>query len=247
MKMAPFLIVTDLDSTLLGNDDALEEFNKIFKEHRQNYGSKLVYATGRSLKLYQDLESEVDLLPPDMLIASVGSEIYTADQQRDRNWINHLSANWDVESVKRIAGMYEELRPQPKSEQGPFKVSFFLSRKHEYILKQIEQNIDSENIKAQVIYSSYKDVDILPKQSGKGNALTYVRNALNMPCDRTLACGDSGNDIALFTEDTYGVIVGNAKPELKEWYEINKRKNLYLAQSDCAFGILEGLHRFGWL
>ncbi|CAN1209640.1 sucrose-phosphate phosphatase [Tumidithrix helvetica PCC 7403] len=245
--MTPFLIVTDLDATLVGNRASLQEFNMFFMEHRKTYGSKLVYATGRSLKLYQDLESEVDLLPPDRLITSVGSEIYTADKQMDRNWANHLSKDWDVEIVRQIASEYEQLKPQPNSEQGLFKVSFHLKPQDKAILEDLKQELKAQNIKAQVIYSSNKDVDVLPERSGKGKALSYVREALGVPCDRTVACGDSGNDITLFTENTFGIIVGNPKPELKEWYEANKRSNVYLARKTCAAGILEGLSHFGWM
>lgn len=245
--MAPFLIATDLDSTLVGNDKALSDFNKVFSEHREKYGSKLVYATGRSLKLYEKLESEVELLQPDMLITSVGSEIYTPNKHIDNNWANHLSKDWDVDLVKQIASTYKELKPQSKSEQGAFKVSFLLNPEYEYILKDLKQQLEAQNIKAQVIYSGSKDVDVLPERSGKGKALNYVQELLEMPCDRTIACGDSGNDIALFTEDTFGIIVGNARSELKQWYEANKNSNLYFARSSCANGILEGLRFFGWL
>lgn len=246
-KMASFLIVTDLDSTLVGNDTSLEDFNRFFTNHRETHGSKLVYATGRSLKLYKELESEVCLLPPDRLITSVGSEIYTADKQIDGNWATQLSENWNVEIVRRITGKYEQLKLQPESEQGLFKVSFLLKPQHKAILENVNQELKAENIKAQIIYSSNKDVDVLPEQSGKGKALSYVREMLGMSRSRTVACGDSGNDIALFTENTYGIIVGNARSELREWYEDNKRSNLYLARANCAAGILEGLYHFGWL
>lgn len=244
--MAQFLIATDLDATLVGNDEFLEEFNDFFKRHRDVHNSKLVYATGRSLTLYEKLESEVDLLPPDMLITSVGSEIYTPDKQIDVNWANYLSKDWDVEIVKQIAANYTQLEPQTKSEQGSFKVSFLLKRQHIDILEDLKQELAAQNIKAQVIYSSNRDVDVLPERSGKGKALNYVREALGVPHNRTVVCGDSGNDITLFTENTFGIIVGNARPELKKWYKDNKRKNLYLAKGRCAGGILEGLRHFNW-
>jgi sucrose-6-phosphatase len=247
--MKPFLIVTDLDATLVHPSSflSLAKFNDFFKKHRDNYGSKLVYATGRSLKLYEELESEVDLLPPDRLITSVGSEIYTSDKQMDSNWATHLSEDWDVEIVRQIACEYKELKPQSESEQGAFKVSFLLKPEYKDILKDLEQELKAKNIKAQVIYSSDKDVDVLPQRSGKGKALSYVREALGMPCDRTVACGDSGNDITLFTENTFGIIVGNARPELMVWYEANKRDNLYLSDKRYTAGILDGLRHFGWM
>jgi sucrose-6-phosphatase len=249
MKMNPFLIVTDLDSTLVGDNASLEDFNRDFAEHRRKYGSSLVYATGRSLKLYNDLESELDslLLPPDRLITSVGSEIYNADKQSDSDWEKHLLEGWDIEIVKQITGKYKELIPQLQSEQGSFKVSFLLRPQDQSILEKLREELNAQDIKAQVIYSSNRDVDVLPERSGKGNALSYVMKALDFSPERTVACGDSGNDVALFTENTYGIIVGNARSELKEWYELNRRSNLYLASGNCAAGILEGLHYFRWI
>jgi sucrose-6-phosphatase len=247
MKTEPFLIVTDLDSTLVGNDKYLEDFNRLFTKHRESYGSKLVYATGRSLKLYQDLESTYDLLPPDRLITSVGSEIYTANKQLDTDWAAQLSEDWNVELVRVITSKYKQLQPQSDSEQGPFKVSFLLQPQHKAVLDSVNQELKDKKIKAQIIYSSNKDVDVLPEKSGKGKALSYVREALGMSCDRTVACGDSGNDISLFAENIFGIIVGNARSELREWYELNQRSNLYLARTNCAAGILEGLRKFNFL
>jgi sucrose-6-phosphatase len=254
--MTPFLIVTDLDATLLGNDPYLEEFNSLFNEHCRRNKSKLVYATGRSLHLYKELESqEVDLLVPDRLITSVGSEIYTVDKQDrtnkqiDDEWSSHVSANWNVETVWEITSEYGQLIRQPETEQGPYKLSFSLDSRYKSILEELEQRLNNnETIEAQVIYSSNIDVDVLPARSGKGNALRYVREKLSIPCDRTVACGDSGNDIALFTDTSiYGIIVGNAKKELEDWYWENTRDNLYLAQGNSAAGIIEGLRHFGWL
>jgi len=249
MSTPPLLIVTDLDSTLLGDNTSLKEFNRLFQQHSKSYGSKLVYATGRSLILYQELKSEVDLLPPDMLITSVGSEIYNTNRVRDINinrvrdigWENIISQDWDVEIVKEIAHGYQQLRPQPESEQGPFKVSFLLDPGHQTILEDLKTELITRDIQAQIIYSSDRDVDVLPRRSGKGNALRYILEKPDMSPNRTVVCGDSGNDIALFTENTFGIIVGNARTELIEWYSKNQRANLYRAKSNCATGILEGL------
>ena len=63
--MAKFLFVTDLDNTLVGDDNALIELNNRLQQTRQQHGSKIVYATGRSPVLYQELKDEKNLLEPD--------------------------------------------------------------------------------------------------------------------------------------------------------------------------------------
>jgi len=42
----PFLFVTDLDNTLVGDDQALAELNRQLSQHRTEHGTKIVYATG---------------------------------------------------------------------------------------------------------------------------------------------------------------------------------------------------------
>lgn len=89
-------------------------------------------------------------------------------------------------------------------------------------------------------------MDIVPVRANKGNALNYVREKLGFSPDETIACGDSGNDIALFTQNTMGIIVGNARSELLQWHKRQGSDRQYLAQGHCAAGILEGLNHFGW-
>ncbi|MGA7933119.1 MAG: HAD family hydrolase [Kovacikia sp.] len=43
------------------------------------------------------------------------------------------------------------------------------------------------------------------------------------------------------------MIVGNAMPELLQWYHSHANSHHYLAKTFCAAGILEGLRYFGFL
>ncbi|MDJ0600531.1 MAG: HAD family hydrolase [Crocosphaera sp.] len=65
--MADFLLVTDLDQTLLGDDKALIILNEMLEKKRREYDIKIVYCTGRSLKLYHQLNQVKPLLSPDAL------------------------------------------------------------------------------------------------------------------------------------------------------------------------------------
>ena len=84
----PFLFVTDLDNTLVGDDAALLKLNEQLANHRQRYHSKIVYATGRSLYLYRLLAEDKSLLAPDALITAVGTEMYfdCNYEHYDREW-----------------------------------------------------------------------------------------------------------------------------------------------------------------
>jgi sucrose-6F-phosphate phosphohydrolase len=244
--VSKFLLVTDLDNTLIGDDDALKRLNVWFKAHRQTYGSKLVYATGRSLKSYQRLVAQSSLLEPDVLIASVGTEIYYPDDALDEAW-SSLSSDWNRAGIAAIAQHFPQLIPQPESEQRPFKLSFVLTPENRSILPELEAQLIAKGMEAEIIYSNDHDLDIVRRKVNKGSALTYICQVLGFTAEHTVVCGDSGNDIALFTANTLGIIVGNARRELLQWHQDNPESDPYLAQAHYAAGIIEGLKYFGIL
>ncbi|AFY32973.1 sucrose-phosphate phosphatase [Calothrix sp. PCC 7507] len=248
--MKPFLFVTDLDHTFVGNDKALVELSQQLIQHRQQYGTKIVYATGRSPLLYQELQVEQNLLTPDALVLSVGTEIYLdGGDTPDPGWSEILSSGWDRELVLSITQQYPELELQPNSEQRPFKVSFFLEQTVALnVLPQLETELQKYKLNIKLIYSSGIDLDIVPHTSDKGQAMLFLRQKWKYAAERTVVCGDSGNDIALFAAgNERGIIVGNARPELLQWHNEYPADYRYLAQDVCAGGILEGLKYFGFL
>lgn len=248
--MAKFLFVTDLDNTLVGNDQALTELNHLLSQHRQEHGIKIVYATGRSLILYRQLKAEKQLLEPDALIAAVGTEIYlNGSDTPEPIWAERLSQKWNRDLVVAASAHFADLTPQPDSEQRPFKVSFFLTQAATtQVVPQLESLLQKQGLETKLIYSTGQDLDILPRRSDKGVAMRFLQQQWGFNSQQTVVCGDSGNDLALFSQgEERGIIVGNAQPELSEWHKANPASYHYLAQAACAGGILEGLNYFGFL
>ena len=171
--VSKFLLVTDLDNTLIGDDDALKRLNTWFYAHRQTYGSKLAYATGRSLKSYQRLLTQTSLLEPDILIASVGTEIYYSGNELDEAW-SSLSSDWNRAGIAAIAQQFSQLIPQPESEQRPFKLSFVLTPENRFVLLKLEAQLTAQGMEAEIIYSNDHDLDIVRRKANKGSALTYI-------------------------------------------------------------------------
>lgn len=245
-----FLLVTDLDNTLVGDDTALANLNHHLSRHRQEHGSLLVYSTGRSLSLYQQLKDEKQLLEPDAVVAAVGTEIYRqGSNQPDSDWSEKLAQGWDRDLVMATTAHFSDLVPQPETEQRPFKISFFLTQEAAVeVLPQLEELLQERELDVKLVYSSGKDLDILPRWGDKGQAMVFLRQGFGIDPDRTVACGDSGNDQALFaTGEERGILVGNARAELLEWHYANPSANHYLARAGFAGGILEGLHHFDFL
>jgi sucrose-6-phosphatase len=238
------LFVTDLDRTLVGNDGSLARLNQILDRYRQTFGTKIVYATGRSRDSYHELCQTQQLLVPDALIAAVGTEIYLDDSpQLDPEWFAKLNYNWQREKIVAIGSNFADLELQPAAEQRPFKVSYFLSASvAAAVLPQLQEMCERQQLAVEIIYSGNKDLDILPRGGDKGAAVQFLRDRWQIEANQSVVCGDSGNDISLFKYGgERGIIVGNAGAELLLWHELHPIHHHYLAVASYAEGILEGL------
>ncbi len=241
------LLVTDLDNTLVGNDLALDRLNRILHRYRQTWGTKIVYATGRSRTSYQDLAATKPLMAPDALIAAVGTEIYVSSSDLpDEEWVAKLGIGWHREQIVTITSRFADLEPQPSSEQRPFKVSYYLSASVvTAVVPRLQELLSQQGLNVEIIYSGSKDLDIIPRGGDKGTAVQFLRDRWQIEPSQTVVCGDSGNDISLFKYGCErGIIVGNAQSELRLWYELHPVDYHYLAVADCAGGIMEGLKYF---
>lgn len=237
-----FLLVTDLDNTLVGDAQATLALNLRLASIRDRLC--LVYATGRSHASAQRLKHRAQLLQPDFWVTGVGTEIHDQNTE-DATWAEWLSQDWHREEIAALAQGFPELIPQPGREQNSRKLSYFLrSSLAESILANLQLKLSQANLPAKIIFSSNEDVDILPVRGDKGLAVTYLREKLQIPAEATLICGDSGNDISMFQQSTPGVIVCNAQPELLNWYRQQGQSHHYYAQSAYAWGILEALFHF---
>jgi sucrose-6-phosphatase len=238
-------IVTDLDNTLVGNSAATQEFNQKILKWESRVG--LIYATGRSYESAKQLQKSENLLEPHYWITGVGSEIYHQGEL-DQSWSEHLTHQWHRSKILDLAADFPELTSQPNESQNDFKISFYLYENADEILNQLRDRIDKAGFAAQVVYSSREDLDILPVRCDKGLAMRHLMVALGLTNGNTIVCGDSGNDIGLFKQNTLGVIVNNAQGELLDWYREyggdsheRLRQRIYYAKTDCAAGMLEGI------
>ena len=273
-----FLLITDLDNTLVGDDLATERLNYYLVDRREHY--VVVYATGRSYNSAKRLMRERKLIEPDYWITGVGTEIYF-QERLDFDWANQISTDWQRDAIASfVTSRFPQLQLQAKEEQNPWKVSFdLLNSIHEPIsqlqavgkinrgyveclatarsitlttsapptkstIDQLVNSLQAMKLKAQVIFSSNVDVDILPVNANKGNAVKYIQQKLGIAANRTLVCGDSGNDISMFQQPVYGVIVNNAQLELIEWYQAHADEHHYFAKNAYANGIFEALQKF---
>ncbi|KAK9823869.1 hypothetical protein WJX72_006056 [[Myrmecia] bisecta] len=187
---------------------ALHRFNELWKTNFA-HDSLLVFSTGRSHNLFTKLQQEAPLLVPDVLVCSVGTEIFFesagSEPQADKKWAAELDQGWNREAALAAAASIPELKAQAESEQRPHKLSYHLSTKGDaakQAISQLEAKLADAGVKAKVIYSGGVDVDILPFNASKGDGLKFllkeIWDAGGAPKEGVMVCGDSGNDVELF-------------------------------------------------
>ena len=232
------MICTDLDGTLIGDDDSMYELLDIIDKNN----ILLVFSTGRHLPLVLKFIDEKRVRKPDACICLVGTELYVVEKGEfilDDRWSEIISEGWHRGRILELLHDIKELVWQPEEFQTEFKASYFLTENREEVLKQVISRVEKAKLEVKIIYSCDKFLDFLPLKSSKSGALRYLLKRFGVRKRDTIVCGDSGNDLELFKAGFKGIIVGNAYAELENY----KGKNAYHAAGEYSAGIIEGLRQ----
>ena len=239
------LLVTDLDGTFIGDDRAMVSL----WDELQRQRVLMAFCTGRHLKSIQNFYDEKQLLRrANVCICMVGTDIYfrdDGDYVLDFRWHEIIAQDWDKQTVEDILHSIPEARMQDAEWQSPFKSSYYLEENVEERLAEIDRKLKEADLRAKVVYSADKFLDLLPARSGKGEAVRYVAAKKGIPAENVVTCGDTGNDLDMMRPELEfrGIAVGNSAPELKAFTP----PNVYHAQACHAAGIREGLEAYGWV
>lgn len=239
------LFSTDLDGTLLGNPESTQRFVASWQSLRDDDRPLLVYNSGRLVDDMQQLVAAGELPRPDLYIGGVGTQIFDARQDRWVDaWTDELNQNWDRDRVHDLLSEQPDLDPQPDHFQNPHKSSWYLHDATPERLEQIEQLIADADVDATIVYSSARDLDLLPAAATKGGALRWLCKTEGIPLSSVVVAGDTGNDSSMFlVPGVHAIAVLNAQPELLE--AVIGHPHLFHAHQIMADGVVEGLCHFG--
>ena len=238
------LFSTDLDGTLLGNPEATRRFHTVWTALAGEARPLLVYNSGR---LVADLRRFVDqgtVPAADYYIGGVGTQVFDVKANRFLSELqSNLADGWNLVQVRDIVGRFPGVRPQPDEFQHEFKSSWFLDRASPAAIRDLESQLARENLKVKIVYSSSRDLDVLPRRATKGGALAWLCQRLDIPLDKVIVAGDTGNDSSMFRlPGVRGIIVENALPEL---FEATVDIPTYSSRQILADGVLDGLQHYG--
>ena len=246
-----WVIASDIDNTLTGNRDALEGLGKRLSRLRDEGSLFLILSTGRTIdQVVRGFDSEGIPLP-DAVVSQVGTEIYlppiSVDSRPTAEWNQFLVGCFSREEALELTRGISGLKMQPDEFNTPLKLSFFVeSDDAEGVVRTLRNRINRSGTgEGRVIWSSGKDLDIIPAAAGKGKAVSFLLEMQKIEYQTVIAAGDSGNDLTMFEEFHKGIIVGNAQPELRKYGQSGSEPGVYQAEKSFAAGVSEGLDHFG--
>ncbi len=231
------LVVTDIDGTILGGESAgIRAWSAWVAQRRASL--RLVYASGRLVGSVRATLLAHQLPEPDAVIGGVGSEIHLAhDAEPWPQWTAHIDRDWDRNAIQSAVDAFGTAEPQPAEVQSAFKLSYFARDVDDQWRATLRSRIEATGSVVSLIYSSNRDLDLLPARADKGQAAAFLAAHWGIAADEVIVAGDSGNDLPMFEHGFRGIVVSNAQPELAR----ASLTNVYRAARSCAAGVLEGL------
>ncbi len=234
-------IFTDLDQNLIGSPTALQRFVETVRENRKCVIFGI--ATGRRIDSALALMKKHGIPRPDVLISSLGTRIhYGQSLTEDDYWADHIDHLWNPQQVRRVMTELSGLKPQPKTEQSSFKLSYYYDPQKAPQVDEIIAMIRQKELTANVLCSFGQFLDIIPSRASKGQALRYVSQRLDIPLEHILAVGGSGADEDMMRGNTLAVVVGNRHHE--ELSQLVDQERIYFAGQPYAQGILEAIGHY---
>ncbi|MCA9121929.1 MAG: HAD-IIB family hydrolase [Planctomycetaceae bacterium] len=237
------LIVTDLDNTLTGDDQALAEFTELLRGQGDNVGFGI--ATGRRLDDALEMIKQLRLPMPDLLSTSVGTELHYGESLTpDRSWHKQIAFQWKPDEVQKVLADVEGLFPQSDKEQSTYKVSYKIDPKTAPKIGAIRRILREAGLRVKAVLSLEIYLDIIPVRGGDELAIRHLLYKWGFSPEQVLVVGDSGNDEGMLKGRTLGVVVGNYSPELEK---LRKLPRIYFAEAAHARGIIEGVNYYHFL
>ncbi len=234
----PWLLISDVDDTLTGDDAALSRFVEAVNARQP----KLLVALNSSRPAASVDATLRSVFPagfqPHAIITAMGTQIRVGGEWVDA-WTQRF-ADWPRDDIEKVV-LAQGHRAHAAEYQTPHKASFAVPSGEAQ--DRVRAELDRLGLPCRVIASGSDDLDILPPGGGKDHATLFLAQHLGVdPQVRLVVAGDSANDLAMFKVASRAIAVGNARAELVEAMPADTS---YHATAKHAAGVLEGLSHYG--
>jgi mannosylfructose-6-phosphate phosphatase len=240
------LFVSDFDGTLLpfdGDRPTVGRFTTWWNALPVGERPLLAYSSGRLYHDVLEVAPQVRLPAPDFVIGGVGTSIVDGTGRPLVGYRERFRDGWDRSLVHDVMVGMPGVHPQPARYQSPFKSSWFLHDADEATIACIRAALAEVELQVRVIYSSRRDLDILPEEADKGRAVEWLAHHLHLSPEHVVVAGDTENDLAMFqVAGVRGIVVANATPGLLAGV---RGLGVFHAKHVASDGVIEGLGAFG--
>ncbi|WP_069998136.1 Cof-type HAD-IIB family hydrolase [Cellulosilyticum sp. I15G10I2] len=238
-KFEGYLLVTDMDGTLLNDKGKISKVNREAIAYFINEGGRFTIATGRMTPSARNVVYPLNINFPAILYNGCKIYDYTQDKTLYQSFLEE-----DRKSIIEVLKKEETyLGIEIYCEDNvyiykPCRYSYRFSRQGYDVIYQIkselwdkkwtkvlligeEQEIDYlESIfykrydQGLIIRSGARYLEITPQYSTKGAALNYLMDLYHIDPSKVIAVGDNMNDIDLLENAAYGFCVANGAKRL---------------------------------
>ncbi|MCF3643298.1 HAD family hydrolase [Rhizobium sp. TRM95111] len=238
------MLSSDIDGTLTGDRRATQRFRTFWEALNPLTRPLLVYNSGRLIDDIEALIEVTDLPVPDYMIGGVGTMIGGLAEEKRRAYGEVLGKPFDRDALMRVMQRIDGIRLQADEYQHQHKSSWHLHGAGDETIADIETRLAEAGLDAKLVYSSGRDLDVLPRAADKGAALVWLCRDLGIDPGEVVVAGDTGNDRDMFLlPDVRGIAVANALPELQRIVAGEPRH--FQATRPHADGVVEGLRHWG--
>jgi sucrose-phosphate synthase len=238
------MLVSDIRDTLTGDEEALKVLLARLGETGDEVGFAI--ATGRTLNQALEILEGLRVPLPDVLITSSGTELHYGRDRIivDRSWMRQIDYQWFPDRVHNAMAGLPGLRLLVSEGESEFKISYEVDRHDAPSTVAIRRHLRRQGLRVTTILDHEIVLDILPVRASPGLAIRFLCFKWNIPPERLLVAGDSGNDADMLSGNTLGVVVGNLTPELEY---LRGRPRVHFARGKHAWGVLEGIDHYDFL
>lgn len=228
--MYQYALFTDLDRTLLPNGAAPESprARPLLAQLAARETLALIYVSGRDLSLLRQAIDQYHIPRPTWAVGDVGSSIYSVERghwQLYEDWHRQIAPDFQDQPAPELHALFTDLsllRLQEADRQKRFKLSYYapLLPDWQTLVSEMRTRLDSAGLRAEVIWSVDEAaatglIDVLPASATKLHAVEYLMQVMELPFERCVFAGDSGNDLPVVCSGRIqSILVRNAHTEV---------------------------------